>query len=77
MTDDQQEPDAEQEEGAEDPPSSEGRPLLSYRAAMWAYAVLAVLCLATLHGDALYLALLIIGALAIKTWLAEAKSKLE
>ena len=59
------------------PPAEEGRPLISYRAAMWIYAALAVLCLLTLHGDALYLALLIIGAIAIKTWLAEAKKRIE
>lgn len=58
-------------------PDEEGKPLISYRAAMAAYAVLAVVCLITLHGDALYIALLIIGAIAIKTWLAEAKKRIE
>jgi hypothetical protein len=53
------------------------KPVLSYRAAMVAYAVLGGLCAATLHGDALYICLLIIGALALKTWLARAKSRLE
>ena len=61
----------------EDSAPEEGRPLISYRTAMWIYAALAVLCLLTLRGDALYLALLIIGAIAIKTWLAEAKSRIE
>jgi hypothetical protein len=54
-----------------------GKPVLSYRAAMVAYAVLGLLCAATLHGDPLYICLLIIGALALKTWLARAKSRLE
>jgi hypothetical protein len=54
-----------------------GKPVLSYRAAMAAYAVLGVMCAATLHGDPLYICLLIIGALAFKTWLARAKSRLE
>jgi hypothetical protein len=54
-----------------------GKPALSYRTAMVAYAVLGILCLSTLHGDALYLCLLIIGAIAFKTWLARAKSRLE
>jgi hypothetical protein len=58
-------------------PVDDGKPLISYRGAMAAYAVLAVVCLITLHGDALYLALLIIGAIAIKTWLAEAKRRIE
>jgi hypothetical protein len=61
----------------QDRPEPSAKPALSYRAAMVAYAVLAVLCLATLHGDALYLCLLIIGAIAFKTWLARAKSRLE
>ncbi len=51
--------------------------VLSYRAAMVAYVVLGALCVATLHGDALYICLLIIGALAFKTWLARAKSRLQ
>jgi hypothetical protein len=53
------------------------KPLLSYRGAMAAYAVLGALCAATLHGDPLYICLLIIGALAFKTWLARAKSRLK
>jgi hypothetical protein len=64
-------PDEEQS----DPPSEE-EPLLSFSVAMSAFAILAVLCLITLHGDALYIALLIIGALALKTWLARVKSRL-
>ena len=44
---------------------------------MLLYAALGVLCLATLHGDPLYIALLIIGAIALKTWLAQVKSKIE
>ena len=62
--------------GEEIPPDEE-KPLLSYRAAMAAYAVLGAVCVATLHGDALYIALLIIGVLAIKTWLARAKSRID
>jgi hypothetical protein len=50
---------------------------LSFRTAMIAYAAIAVLCFATLHGDALYLTLLIVGAIALKTWLARIKSRLE
>jgi hypothetical protein len=56
---------------------SEGKPPLSYPAAMIAYAVLGIVCVVTLRGDALYVALLIIGALALKTWLARVKSRLE
>ncbi|MFZ0589781.1 MAG: hypothetical protein WAM39_04825 [Bryobacteraceae bacterium] len=70
--------DPEEKDGLEDEkPLEEGKPLISYRGAMAAYAVLAVVCLMTLHGDALYIALLIIGAIAIKTWLAEAKKRIE
>jgi hypothetical protein len=53
------------------------KPAISFSAAMAAYAVIAVLCLFTMHGDALYLTLLIVGAIALKTWLARAKSRLE
>lgn len=56
-------------------PKTETR--LSYRAAMIAYAVIAVLCLATLRGNALYITLLIVGAIALKTWLARVKSRIE
>ncbi|HXR75319.1 MAG TPA: hypothetical protein VN737_05045 [Bryobacteraceae bacterium] len=53
------------------------KPGVSLRTAMVLYAALGVLCLATLHGDPLYIALLIIGAIALKTWLAQVKSKIE
>ncbi len=66
--------DPEEKDG---PEHEEGKPLISYRGAMAAYAVLAVVCMITLRGDALYIALLIIGAIAIKTWLAEAKKRIE
>lgn len=52
------------------------KPGLSLRTAMLLYAALGGLCLATLHGDPLYIALLIIGAIALKTWLAQAKDKI-
>lgn len=70
-----QDPD-EQNENEPEPPADE-KTVISYRAAMAAYVVLAVVCLLTLHGDALYIALLIIGALAIKTWLVEVKKRVE
>jgi hypothetical protein len=57
--------------------NEEIKPAISYRTAMVGYAVLAILCFATLHGNPLFLALLIIAALAIKTWLAKVKSKLD
>jgi hypothetical protein len=56
---------------------SVGKPLLSYKTALIAYGVLAGICALTLRGDAQYIALLIIGALAIKTWLAHVKSRLD
>jgi hypothetical protein len=71
-----QQDDLPEDEEAQHSPQ-EIRPAISYRTAMIGYAVLAALCFATLHGDPLYLTLLIIGALAIKTWLAKVKSKLE
>lgn len=58
-------------------PAANGKTAISYRGAMVAYAVLAAVCLLTLHDDALYIALLIIGALAIKTWLVEVKKRIE
>jgi hypothetical protein len=70
--------DPEREDGPEGgQPDEDGRPLISYRGAMAAYAILAVICMLTLDGDALYISLLIIGAIAIKTWLAEAKKRIE
>ena len=57
--------------------SANGKTAISYRGALVAYAVLAAVCLLTLHDDALYVALLIIGALAIKTWLVEVKKRIE
>jgi hypothetical protein len=73
------EDDRPEEDGndAQEPLESEGKPPLSYPAAMIAYAVLGIVCLVTLRNDALYIALLIIGALALKTWLARVKSRLE
>jgi hypothetical protein len=68
-------PDPEDREGADEDPQPDTR--LSFRTAMIAYAVIAVLCFVTLHGDALYLTLLIVGAIALKTWLARIKSRIE
>jgi predicted small integral membrane protein len=56
---------------------SEEKPLLSYTVAMSAFAILAILSFFTLHGDALYISLLIVAALALKTWLTRVKSRLE
>jgi hypothetical protein len=67
----------EQEQHGPDEPLTNGKPVIGYRGAMVAYAALAVVCRLTLHGDALYIALLIIGALAIKTWLIEVKKRVE
>jgi hypothetical protein len=67
----------EDPEEERDRSSGEGKTALSYGAAMAAFAVLAVLCILTLDHEARYLALLIIGALALKTWLARVKSRLE
>lgn len=67
--------DQDKRDEHEPEPPTDGKTVISYRAAMTAYAVLAVVCLLTLHDDALYIALLIIGALAIKTWLVEVKKR--
>ena len=73
--------DPEHDNGPEDEGVPEGAQgsdkRLSFRTAMIAYAAIAVLCFATLHGYALYLTLLIVGAIALKTWLARVKSRLE
>jgi hypothetical protein len=70
-------PDQDEHDEHEPDGPTNGKTVISYRGAMAAYAVLAVVCLITLHGDALYIALLIISALAIKTWLVEAKKRIE
>jgi hypothetical protein len=58
-------------------PDPTDRPVISFRVAMSTYAVLAALCGFTLHGNALFIALIIIGGIAIKTWLVEVKKKLD
>jgi hypothetical protein len=70
-------PDNEKESRDEDEKIDIPKPGMSLRTAMILYAALGALCLATLHGDPLYIALLIIGAIALKTWLAQVKSKIE
>ena len=72
-----EDPDNEEEARDENTNIDLLKPALSLRTAMLLYAALGVLCLATLHGDPLYIALLIIGAIALKTWLAQVKSKIE
>lgn len=70
--------DPDNEETPDDGTNIDGpKPGISLRTAMVLYAALGVLCLATLHGDPLYIALLIIGAIALKTWLAQVKSKIQ
>jgi hypothetical protein len=70
--------DPDNEEIPDDGTNVDGpKPGISLRTAMVLYAALGVLCLATLHGDPLYIALLIIGAIALKTWLAQVKSKIQ
>ena len=72
-----EDPDNEEEARDENTNIDLPKQALSLRTAMLLYAALGVLCLATLHGDPLYIALLIIGAIALKTWLAQVKSKIE
>jgi hypothetical protein len=76
MPHDYPDPEDPEDENVDEAPEQPGR-RLSFRAAMIAYAVIAVLCFATLRGDALYLTLLIVGAIALKTWLAVVKSRIE
>jgi len=72
-----EDPDNEEEGRDENTNIDLPKPALSLRTAMLLSTALGVLCLATLHGDPLYIALLIIGAIALKTWLAQVKSKIE
>jgi hypothetical protein len=74
MPSDYQDPEDREGESSDEPQPDKR---LSFRTAMIAYAVIAVFCFATLHGDALYLTLLIVGAIALKTWLARVKSRIE
>lgn len=53
------------------------RPVLSFRTAMLIYALLAAFAFATLHGDWLFVALLVIFAIALKTWIAQVRDRLE
>ena len=53
------------------------KPVISFRNAMLAYAALAVLCLVILHGTPLFIALIIVAGIALKTWLAQVKDRLE
>lgn len=64
-------------ENDEDDSDRESEGMLSFGTAMLAYAAIGALCLFTLKNTALFLALIIVGALALKTWLARVKSRLE
>ncbi len=70
--DDEQQQPNEHQEHVEMP-----QPPLSFRTAMLIYAVLVVFCLATLHGAALFLALIIVFAIALKTWLARIRDRIQ
>jgi len=63
----------------DDRPESERvpRPAVSFRTAMLVYAALVVFCLATLRGTPLFIALLIVCAIALKTWVARARDRLQ
>lgn len=63
----------------DDHSESEGvpRPAVSFRTAMLVYAALVVFCLATMHGTPLFIALLIVCAIALKTWVARARDRLQ
>lgn len=71
-------PDDDDQE-LDDPARSEGvpRPAVSFRTAMLVYAALVIFCLATLHGTPLFIALLIVCAIALKTWVARARDRLQ
>jgi hypothetical protein len=71
-------PDDDDEE-LYDPARPEGapRPAVSFRTAMLVYAALVIFCLATLHGTPLFIALLIVCAIALKTWVARARDRLQ
>jgi hypothetical protein len=53
------------------------RTMISIRTAMLLYALLAVIAFATLKRTPLYLVLLIVFALAVKTYLHHLRSRLE
>ena len=57
--------------------SEEPRTLIGYRTAMMIYGVLVVIAFVTLKRTALYLTLLILGALAVKTYIHHVRSHLE
>jgi predicted metal-dependent hydrolase len=64
--------DPDEEHAPEEVPA----PAVSFRTAMLVYAGLIVFCLATLHGTALFIAVLIVCAIALKTWVARARDRL-
>ena len=51
--------------------------VLSFRWAMLAFLAIAGFCFFTLRGEPLFIALLIVGALALKTWLARVRRRLD
>lgn len=67
----------DREFGPPSEPTEAPHPAVSFRTAMLVYAGLVVFCIATLHGSALFIALLIVFAIALKTWIARVRDRLE
>ena len=61
----------------EEPEPEQPRALISFRTAMIAYALLTVTAFVTLKRTPLYLALILLGAAAVKTYVHHLRSRLE
>ncbi len=58
-------------------PSEPSRTVIGIRTAMVLYALLLVAAFATLKGTALYIALIIVVGIAVKTYLHHLRSRIE
>lgn len=58
-------------------PSEPSRTVIGIRTAMVLYALLVVAAFATLKGTALYIALIIVFGIAVKTYLHHLRSRIE
>jgi hypothetical protein len=67
----------DEEDDEPESPAEESKGLLDYRVAMGLYAVLGVLALATLKGNFLVFMLIILGGIAVKTYVHHAREKLD
>lgn len=71
------EPPRAEEPRAPEPQAQESRAMIGFRTAMILFALLGAAAVATLKGTALFIALLIVLALAVKAYVHHVRSHIE